>query len=118
MSMSHLDPQLLISIFDRTTALLERGWCQLNYARDAYGIGVMTDNPDARQWCLIGATDVVLRELRCPHLMPRLIDIYREALPPPAQALHLSPQSYNDQATTTQANVLALVRRARAAVKT
>ena len=116
--MSHLDPQLLISIFDRTTALLERGWCQVDYARDADGRGAMTDSPDACQWCLIGATDVVLRELRCPHLMPRLIELYREVLPPPAQALYLSPQSYNDQTTTTQADVLALVRRAREAVKT
>jgi hypothetical protein len=36
-------------------ALIERGWCQRAYGRDADGCSVYEDNPSAICWCASGA---------------------------------------------------------------
>ena len=37
--------------------LIEKGWCQLDYARDEYENPVDIDDSDAVKWCLVGALD-------------------------------------------------------------
>lgn len=36
-------------------ALIERGWCRGDYAKDANGCSVYEDNPSAICWCASGA---------------------------------------------------------------
>lgn len=50
-------PTTVVEVRRRAARLVERGWCQLSYARDRHGTPVGVNSAEAASWCLLGALD-------------------------------------------------------------
>lgn len=92
-------------LLTQARAVIERGWCQGCFARDAEGQPVAATDPLAETFCIRGATRVVspnddARERAHWHLENAIIDV--------TQRSYTSLASYNDDPGRTQAEVLAV----------
>ena len=105
---TQLDPIILLSALTRTHELVQRGWCQGDYAQLADGSFALTNDPAVCKWSVIGATYVALFDLNRTDLLPRVSGYLHNFLPPGINY----PEDYNDLPTTTQADILALLNRA------
>lgn len=93
-------------------------WCQYAPARDAESREVESLSPEARQWCLIGATHRILGG-SFKH-MDEVIDKLRQELrrsPTDSQQLRHSLAYYNDASTTTHQDILEILDRTIAALQ-
>lgn len=88
-------------------ALIERGWCQRNYATDARGLAVEERDPSACAWCVLGAVWATEQASGSSDVLARL----REAAKLRRRQLH----DWNDAPGRTRADVLALFDRVIAA---
>ena len=91
-------------IFVNARGLIEKGWTQKAYARDANGDVVFPKDPNACEWCAMGALDAANPEgfrrfLELWNLLDNFID----------QPLSFT---FNDVVNTTQKDVLDLYDRA------
>lgn len=104
-----ITPEQLHTALTRTHAILTQGWCQHDYAQTAEGDWTLSDSPTAVRWSLAGALNESLRELQLSIHYSQVMQVLREQLPPP----HRDPEDWQDLPTTTLADVLALVERAK-----
>lgn len=104
-----ITPAQLHAALTRTQAILTHGWCQGDFAQTAEGDWTWTNAPTATRWSLAGALNESLRELHLSIHYSQVMRVLREQLPPP----HRDPEDWQDVPTTTLADVLALVERAK-----
>lgn len=105
---AQLDPTILLSTLTRTYELVQRGWCQGDYAQDEDGRTAMPSSNTACRWSFSGALHRSLSEKQQGALFPQVYRVVCQLLPQG----HADPEDYSDLPTTTQADVLALLGRA------
>lgn len=87
----------------KAKALIVRGWTKNSMARDAAGLPVASDNPDACQWCMYGAVLSVTRN--AAEVRNLTIHAVCAALPE-VYAVGGGVTQYNDAGDRTHAQVL------------
>ena len=95
---------VLIEVLTEARSYIEKGWTQRSFARDEYGKPVDGRDPEACEWCAMGAIWKVVgysgteayQEAR--DLIYSLVDFVD----------FNTVSQFNDHADTTQADVLAL----------
>ena len=105
-----IDPHLITSILTRTRDLVQQGYCKEWYAVDSNNQGVGILASEACAWCLEGAFYLAVFEHKAMLSYALLLKDLERYIPSPYQGEYLSV--WSDLATTTQADVLALLERA------
>ena len=102
----------VLKLLKETRTVLERGWTQEVYARDANGHVIYPENKDACQWCISGALRKASRFSDyddAEKLPPGYPEAYRAIL---SACPDFDLVRYNDEEGRTQADVLDLMSRA------
>ncbi len=90
--------------------LIEKGWTQGASARDSYGIGVYSGDPDAICWCAIGALAAVYGDSQDEYdqAFRRVVGVLTDRL----GCVYPVIMQWNDAPGRTQAEVVALLKEA------
>src|SRR5579862_6816673 len=100
------------AVLARARTLIEGGWTQGAFARDARGFAVEATECDAVTFCMIGAIEKAAGQLwPHEHLLALMVDTEEDAkkvLARDPELADYSLSSYNDAQGRTQAEVLAL----------
>lgn len=91
------------SLLTQARALLEKGWCQGEYAKDADGYPVHADNLEASSWCINGA--LIGIRVSSPHVIFELEYLLSDKV-------GIGIICWNDKRYRTQVEVLALMDKA------
>jgi hypothetical protein len=105
---------MLTSLLTRARELIEKGYCKGLYAVNKKGRTVSVSSRAACAWCLEGAAYQAEIEHAVTRGHPQLIPLLESHLPQEHRGKTVS--AWNDEPTTTQSDVLALLDRAIAGV--
>ena len=105
------------AIRDRAVAIIEQGWCQHMEAKDHRGRSTFPGNPCAVAWCLTGAMQRAVAELRGQYV-PSVFDSGPDATMELLRLWRLAndyqiqtPMIFNDRLGRTQQEVIASLMR-------
>jgi hypothetical protein len=105
MKYSSADPTIILR---DVRNYITKGWCQGSLAKDSQGAPIDENDPNACQWCLIGAirASVFKRGIRDNYFVDYIYGyIWRHTIVKP----HGGIASYNDSPNTTHQSVLAVL---------
>ena len=109
-----LKPEDELTVLEQTRALIDRGWCQIDYAQDEEENPLYVYSPpEPTYWSLAGALWDTAQRARIGQDYPILAGKLRAFLSDPRQEL----EDFNDLPTTTKQDVIALLDRVIADVK-
>lgn len=95
-----------VNLLTKARAVIERGWCQGAFARDAQGQPVAPTDPLAETFCIRGATRVI--EPTNDDLRLVAHSYLEDVIKARTYRVYSSLASYNDYPSRTQAEVLAV----------
>lgn len=108
-------PERITAVLEEALALVERGWCQGAYARDSHAKRIVkVSGPDAGTFSLPGA---ISRAAQTASEIDIAFQVLAAHVEPPITASAPELQAWNNAAGRRKAEVLHLLREARASIR-